>query len=207
MTITNPILLLWTVGLIIGIPLNDKMDFTGNFFTLLRPFPLAIGLLGLAAIMLQGTTYASIKTYEEIQSRSRDLSKKILIFYIIALSLALIISMVYLPDERTNILAWLSTLIVVISLIINKTMLSKKNDMGAFLTSSSAFVGLWCIAGSIQFPAMVKASNDAKFTLTIYNSSSSELTLQIMLLIVLIGMPLVLGYTIYVYKIFKGKVS
>ena len=115
--------------------------------------------------------------------------------------------MIYLPAQRSNALAWISTAGVIISLLINRLMLNKKNDIAAFIASSSSFVFLWGIAGALQFPTMVKASNDSNFDLTIYNSSSSELTLKIMLLIVLIGMPLVIGYTIFVYRIFKGKTN
>jgi cytochrome d ubiquinol oxidase subunit II len=49
-------------NVVVGIPLNEQMEFTGNFFTLLRPFPLAVGLLGFAAILLQGCTYTILKT-------------------------------------------------------------------------------------------------------------------------------------------------
>jgi cytochrome d ubiquinol oxidase subunit II len=58
-----------------------------------------------------------------------------------------------------------------------------------------------------HFPNLVKASNETSLSLTIYNSSSSELTLKVMLIIAIIGMPFVIGYTIYLYKVFKGKVK
>jgi len=73
--------------------------------------------------------------------------------------------------------------------------------------SSLAFLGLWGIVGAIHYPNLVKASNDPALSLTIYNASSSELTLKVMLIIALIGMPVVIAYSAYVYNIFKGKVS
>ena len=39
------------------------------------------------------------------------------------------------------------------------------------------------------------------------NASSSKLTLTVMLIIALVGMPFVIGYTIYVYRAFRGKVK
>jgi len=72
--------------------------------------------------------------------------------------------------------------------------------------SSTDFIGLWGIVGSTHFPNIVKASNDSMLSITIYNASSSELTLRVMLIIALIGMPFVIGYTIYLYKVFIGKV-
>jgi cytochrome d ubiquinol oxidase subunit II len=64
---------------------------------------------------------------------------------------------------------------------------------------------LWLAAGAAQFPNLIKASNDPQFSLTIFNSSTGLHTLKIMSVIALIGMPIVIGYTLFVYRIFKGK--
>ena len=58
-----------------------------------------------------------------------------------------------------------------------------------------------------MFPNLVRASNDPGLNMTLYNASSSQLTLTVMLIIALVGMPVVIGYTIYVYRVFKGKVT
>ncbi|HEX15747.1 MAG TPA: hypothetical protein ENF44_01295, partial [Deltaproteobacteria bacterium] len=42
-------------------------------------------------------------------------------------------------------------------------------------------------------------------SLTIYNASSSALTLKVMLIIALVGMPVVIGYTIYAYRSISGQ--
>ena len=39
------------------------------------------------------------------------------------------------------------------------------------------------------------------------NASSTPLTLKVMLAIALIGMPFVIGYTIFIYRRFKGPVK
>ena len=56
------------------------------------------------------------------------------------------------------------------------------------------------------FPNLVFSNPHPEFSLSIYNASSSIKTLQTMLAIALIGMPLVLAYTIGIYWIFRGKV-
>ncbi|MEW6455862.1 MAG: cytochrome d ubiquinol oxidase subunit II [Acidobacteriota bacterium] len=77
----------------------------------------------------------------------------------------------------------------------------------SFSISSLIFIGLWGIIGSIHYPNLVKASNDSSLSLTIYNTSSGELSLKIMLMFALVGLPIVIAYTAFVYKIFKGKVT
>jgi len=82
---------------------------------------------------------------------------------------------------------------------------SQKNDAGPFWESSFSFIGLFLAAGAAQFPNLITASNDPNFSLTVYNSSTSLYTLQVMAVIGLIGMPIVIGYTLFVYRLFKGK--
>ncbi len=54
---------------------------------------------------------------------------------------------------------------------------------------------------------MVPALGDPELSLTIVNSATGELTLKTMFVIALLGMPLVIGYTAWVYWAFKGKVD
>jgi cytochrome d ubiquinol oxidase subunit II len=56
------------------------------------------------------------------------------------------------------------------------------------------------------FPRMVPSSIDLANSLTAYNASSTPRTLTVMLVIALIGMPLVIAYTAWIYKTFEGKV-
>jgi len=53
---------------------------------------------------------------------------------------------------------------------------------------------------------MVPSSLDLAYSLTVYNASSTPRTLATMLVIALVGMPIVLAYTILIYRVFKGKV-
>jgi cytochrome d ubiquinol oxidase subunit II len=48
---------------------------------------------------------------------------------------------------------------------------------------------------------------DAAYSLTAHNSASSPLTLKIMLVVVIIFVPIVLGYQIWTYHLFKGTVT
>ena len=58
-----------------------------------------------------------------------------------------------------------------------------------------------------MFPELIHAHPDTQHSMTAYNAASSTKTLQVMLIMALIGMPLVLGYTFHIYRIFRGKVK
>jgi cytochrome d oxidase, subunit II (cydB) len=194
-------------NVIVGVPLNEAMEFIGSFFTLLRPFPLATGLLGFSAILLQGCTYAAMKTEGVIHDRSKTIGKRVSVFFGVMIAVSGVLSAVYIPDSMSNIPAWVCAAVVLLSLVIGRIWMNKNNDTVPFLMSSLSFIGLWGIAGSLQFPNLVKSMQGPELHLSIYNTSSSQLTLTVMLIIAAIGMPVVLASTIYAYRVFKGKVN
>jgi cytochrome d ubiquinol oxidase subunit II len=57
------------------------------------------------------------------------------------------------------------------------------------------------------YPNMLLSTIDSKYNIDIYNAASSQKSLKIMLTMVIIGAPLVLSYTIFVYNTFRGKVK
>jgi cytochrome d ubiquinol oxidase subunit II len=60
--------------------------------------------------------------------------------------------------------------------------------------------------GSTIFPNLVRASNGAELSLTVFNASASQNSLTAMLIVALVGMPVVIGYTIFIYRVFRGPV-
>jgi len=192
-------------NVIIGVPLDARMEFTGNFFTLLRPLPLVFGLLGMAAFILQGSTWAALKTSGALQEKARRAALLTACLFGALFLLSFAAVWVSLPLALHKALAWALAALVIIALISLCLASVKKRDGWAWVFSSAAFLGLWGIVGAVQYPYLVRAADPA-LSLTVSNSSSSQLTLKIMLLIALIGMPLVIGYTAFAYRVFKGKV-
>ncbi|MDH7553593.1 MAG: cytochrome d ubiquinol oxidase subunit II [Spirochaetota bacterium] len=193
-------------NIIYGIPIDLNMNFTGSFFTLLRPFPLVIGLLGLSAILLQGCTWAAYKIEGDVARRAKALMNKLIIANAFLFILAIALSIGFLPSIVSNLSGWLGALVYAISLSYVYVCNRDNRPFNAFIGSSVSFVSLWVMAGAALYPNLVRSTIEA-YNLTIFNASSTQLTLKIMFIIALIGMPVVLAYTIYVYRVFKGKVS
>jgi cytochrome d ubiquinol oxidase subunit II len=80
-------------------------------------------------------------------------------------------------------------------------------DFRAFLSSCATMVLLMALFGIGMYPDMIYSSPNPEYSLTIYNAASSPKTQQIMLIIAVIGMPVVVAYTISIYWIFRGKVK
>jgi cytochrome d ubiquinol oxidase subunit II len=193
-------------NVVAGVPIDGRMEYAGTFFTLLRPLPLVFGLLGLAAFTLQGATWTALKTSGGLRVRAvkAALAANAVVAALFLLSLAMV--WVYVPSALTRIPAWVFAGFTAAALVALPAALKRDKDGPAFALSSAAFASLWGIVGSILHPDLVRALDPAR-SLTIYNASSSPLTLKVMLIIAVIGMPIVAAYTIYVYRVFKGKVD
>jgi cytochrome d ubiquinol oxidase subunit II len=58
-----------------------------------------------------------------------------------------------------------------------------------------------------MFPMILPSSLDPKSSLTVWDASSSHLTLFIMLVVTAIFIPLIVAYTSWVYHVLWGKVD
>jgi cytochrome d ubiquinol oxidase subunit II len=189
-----------------GIPLTIDRDFASNFFSLLRPFPLACGLLGLSSFLLHGTTYVILKTAGELKARARRLAGGLWWVEGGLFLLSLAMSFIYLPQAKEKSLAWLATAVFLLSLAALNLALAWERGRLAFLATALSIISLWGIAGAVQYPVLVRASEPG-LSLTAANASSSPLTLRVMLIIALVGLPIVIASTAFLYRVFKGKVS
>ena len=192
-------------NVIYGVPLNDKMEFAGGFFTLLRPVPLLFGLTGLAAVLLQGASWAVLKTEGEVRERSFKAAQTLTWINAVLAVIYFVALLNVMPNLSGNAFFYVAVALTFAGLIGLIFSLRKKNDAGPIWESSVAFIGLFLAAGAAQFPNLITASNNPNYSLTIYNSSTGLYTLQVMTVIALVGMPIVIGYTLFVYRLFKGK--
>jgi len=192
-------------NVIYGVPLDGRMEYTGSFFTLLRPVPLLFGMTGFAAVLLQGASWAVLKTEGALQERSFKIARILTLMNAIAAAGYFVVLLGTFSRLSGNVLFYIAVALTFAGLVGLLFSISKKNDTAVFWGSSISFIGLFLAAGAAQFPNLITASNDPNLSLTIYNSSTGLYTLQVMAVIALVGMPVVIGYTIFVYRLFKGK--
>ena len=66
--------------------------------------------------------------------------------------------------------------------------------------------GIIATPGLAMFPFLLPSSIEPDVSLTAWDASSSQLTLFVMLIAVIIFLPIVLAYTAWVYRVLHGKV-
>ncbi|HWP97002.1 MAG TPA: cytochrome d ubiquinol oxidase subunit II [Syntrophomonadaceae bacterium] len=193
-----------------GLPLNSAHYYTGGFFGLLNPYALLIGFLGLFAFLLQGNSYVLLKTDGVLQEKARRLFLFIWASCLTLYVLASLYTYAAVPALFANYqkYTWflIAPLLSVVGLAAAPWLVKTARYGWALLASSATMLGFIATLGLGMYPSLVPALNPG-LSLTIYNASSSALTLKAMLIIALTGMPIVLFYTIYVYRVFRGKVD
>jgi cytochrome d ubiquinol oxidase subunit II len=188
-----------------GLPLNAAGDYTGGFFALLNPYALVCGLTGLAMFATHGALYLALRTDGETQRKARVWAAQAGFVYAALFAASALWTLAAHLRHGAVLPAALAVLAA--AALASARLWSRRGaDLPAFLASGAGIALVMLGVVAALFPDIVPASNDPALSLTVFNASSSLRTLTVMLVIALIGMPAVLGYTFFIYRTFRGKV-
>jgi cytochrome bd ubiquinol oxidase subunit II len=194
-----------------GVPLDDRHEFSGDVLGLLHPYALLLGVTTVALFMMHGAIYALMKTEGALHDRIRGWVNHCIIFFIMSYAVTTMATLLYVPHMAARVRAhpWLFSIALVNMLAIANVPreIHHGRDGRAFVSSGVAMVALMGLFGLEMFPNLVLSNPEPAHSLTVYNAASSRTTLGLMLTIALIGVPLVLAYTVSIYWIFRGKVK
>jgi cytochrome d ubiquinol oxidase subunit II len=192
-----------------GLPLDAEGNIRTGLIPLLTPFAILVGLTTVAMFSVQGGIYLLMKTEGELYDRiARTVPRLMIVFF--ALNTLVVAAMVLFHQqitERYTEQIWpvMFPAAALLALLAAWAMIRRGHAFWAFLCSS-AMIALLLVSGAIgMFPDLIISTIDQGYNLTIYNAASADNTLQVALIIALIGMPFVLLYTAGVYFIFRGK--
>ncbi len=192
-----------------GIPLRADTEFAGGLLDLVRPFPVLVGLLALAAATMHGSIYLYLKSEGALQARVQSFMWTTFGLFLVAYLASTIFALVEIPHATASFRRWPLAWLVVVANILAIANVPRAIHRGrarqAFVSSCATIATLTALLGMALFPNLV-VSTSAEPSLTIYNASSSTRTLGIMRIIAFIGVPFVLAYTAIIYWVFRGKV-
>jgi cytochrome d ubiquinol oxidase subunit II len=192
-----------------GIPLDADGLYRGGLVGLLNPFALAIGVMALGLALLQGSAWLVVKTEGTVQARARRTGW--VAIALIVLSWVAATALAWNDARRVfdnfgNLLAWVIPILTTNALVFLIMSWRLRQDGRAFLFSSLTVAGMAGTVGIGLYPNLVPAFNAVR-SVTVDNAHSSDTSLTILLMVALIGMPIVVGYTGFIYWKFKGKVK
>jgi cytochrome d ubiquinol oxidase subunit II len=193
-----------------GIPIDESGLYHGTLFTLLNPYGLVGGMLFVFLFLVHGTLWLAIKTEGELHDKAAFTAHRLW-------PVLLVVAVVFLITSKFSTrlydnyfahpILFIEIIITVLALLAIKFFLTKKAYFKAWFSSALTIVGATFFGVIGLYPTMLPSSLDPKFSLTAHNASSSPLTLKIMLIVVIMFMPVVIGFQIWAYSLFKGKVT
>ena len=192
-----------------GLPM-DAAGYHGSLLSLLNPYGLLTGALFVLLFLTHGSLYVCVKTEGELCDRSTALAGR-LWFAELAVAVLFLAATAFSTKLYDNYLGTPLLLAVpvlaVAALLGIKVFLAKGSPLIAF-ASSSATIVMVVFTGVIGlFPNLIPSSMDPAQSLTIFNSSSSTYTLKIMTIVALMFVPIVIAYKIWVYRLFRSRVT
>ncbi|RZL93154.1 MAG: cytochrome d ubiquinol oxidase subunit II [Variovorax sp.] len=214
-----------------------QIHYEGSFFGLLNPFALLCGLVSVSMLVMHGGAWLQLKAEGPVADRARRFGIVAALATIVLYALAGFALWSWIggyqvtsalstggpsnPLLKTVALqpgAWFANygahpwlwavpglglagaLLALIGLALRREVLT-------LLASALGIAGIILSVGVSMFPFILPSSIDPRASLTVWDSSSSHLTLFIMLVVTAIFIPLIVAYTSWVYKVLWGKVD
>jgi cytochrome bd ubiquinol oxidase subunit II len=192
-----------------GLPM-DKAGYHGSLLSLLNPYGLLTGILFVMLFLFHGALYAAVKTTGELCARAKKTAVSLWPVLLIV-AVAFLVYTAFATRLYDNYLKAPVLLIIpaiAVAALLAGGILSFRNSLHRAFTASCITIVMVVATGVAGiFPNLIPSSLDPAYSLSIFNSSSSLLTLKIMTGVVLIFLPVVIGYKIWVYRIFRMPVS
>ncbi|MGC8938318.1 MAG: cytochrome d ubiquinol oxidase subunit II, partial [Thermodesulfovibrio sp.] len=196
-------------NIFMGLPFDDS-GYYGTLFSLLNPYGLLVGLLFLFTFIVHGGLWVSLRVPDELAERALSKAKKFWYLQVTVAVVFLIFTAVFtnLYNNFIKLPLWFVVLVVsIVCLLLTGFYIMKKKNGRAFV-SSALFIITLVFNGIIGlYPNLIPSSIDSKYSLTIFNSSSSVYTLKVMTIVVIIFIPIVLFYQAWTYKTFMYKIT
>jgi len=215
--------------------LSLRAFYTGTFLALLNPFALLCGLVSVLMLAMHGAFFLNVKTKGYLQKRAR-IAARVCACLLAVLFVAGGVWLYYgidgyqimglMPhDGPSNPLyktaikqsgAWFAnyhlmpvTILVPVMGVLAALLASflANRPKPAFVCSALSVIGVIATVGVSMFPFILPSSTMPSQSLTVWDSSSSQLTLLIMLFATAFLLPVVLAYTTWAYRVFRGKVT
>jgi len=213
-----------------------RIVYFGNLLGLLNPFALLAGLISLSMFIMHGAIYLQIKTVENINQRAQKIAVIFTVLTLVLFALAggwicfidgYHITSEIFPNAVANPLtkfvkkgpglwldnyghlpalwavpasAFIGGLMVLVLSIINR-------PGSAFVFSCLMIASIILTAGCSMFPFIIPSSISLNSSLTVWDASSSLATLNLMFWVTVIFLPLIMLYTSWVFRVFRGKVT
>jgi cytochrome d ubiquinol oxidase subunit II len=169
------------------------------------------GLVALVALTLHGAHYVAVKTSGDLNTRARSIAQPLwlalVLLTVISLGATLSIRPELLANYKSFPVMFVVPLAVALSLAAMWLYRRRDNDKAAFLSSCAYLIFMLVGAAAAVYPNLLTSTTDPALNITVHNAASGSYALSVGLVFWGIGMALAIGYFVFTYRMFRGKVS
>jgi cytochrome d ubiquinol oxidase subunit II len=214
-----------------------RMEYTGNFLSLLNSFGLVAGVLSATMLAMHGATFLHQKTTGIIAGRARLVAIGAAALVIVLFAGAGIwiatnidgyritampdANSAFIPNAKTVVRAqgawldnyqrWPLTQVFPAAAFAGALLVmlfsARRKPLAAFLSSGLTVTSVILTAGAAMFPFVMPSSLAPGSSLTAWDAVASHKSLAVMFWVVAIMLPTVVTYTGWVYRVVRGKVT
>ena len=194
----------------LGIPLNNEMEFAGNWLSFFNPFSILVAITTLSLFLMHGAIFLTMKTENRLYTKMHLLANNFTVYFVLSFIITTLYTLLYIPHLsdffRHNPPFFIVPVLMVLAIANIPRQIKRGKYFFAFISSSITIALLLIMVAVEVFPYLLYSTSDPSHSITVHNGSASSKTMKILLIIALIGTPLVAVYTSFVFWTFKGKV-
>lgn len=213
-----------------------RVHYDGSFFGLLNPFALLVGVVSLAMLVMHGAVFLQLKTVDVLRVRARRWHGIAALVFVASFALAglwvafgvdgyrlaafggtaaasnplaksvVVEAGAWFANFRAAPLLWLIPATVFAAAFVAWRIAPRRAGI-AFVASSIAVAATILTAGVAMFPFMLPSNLAPGHSLTVWDSTSSLLTLRWMFWMTVLFLPLIVLYTSWVFRVLRGPVT
>ncbi len=191
-------------GLLHGLPIDSSQNFTGSFWDLLQPYAVFTGITLVLICVLHGATFLCLKTTGDMQERSWQVARRVA-----PVTAAAVIGFIIWTHVTAGTAFFLNVieLLAVLAVLAAAWLVYARREGFAFAATTVTMAS--CILSIFVdlYPNVMVSSTSPAYSLTVHNTASNPYSLKAMTIVVVIFLPLVLGYQTWTYYVFRRRVS
>ncbi len=201
---------LWGVAFgdfIHGIPIDSQGNFTGNFFSLLSPYSVFVGLTMAAIFLIHGALFLEMKLDGELRERANYLARRF--SPVVTVLVVAFIVWTYVTANHSggsNIVPGIMPILIVALVIAAQILITDRHYGWAFATTGATIIAITVNMFLDLYPRVLVSSTSNAYSLTITGTASAHYTLVVMTIVAAIFTPLVLLYQGWSYRIFRARI-
>lgn len=195
-------------SLIKGLPIDADMNMYAGFFDVVNVYTIVGGLLFVVLSYLHGLTFLTLKTTGDLHRRAQGQAQKMYALTGLLLIAFIALTVVHTDafTEKGVFLIPMYVLVVILYGVLLPLIRKGKEGLSFTMTgfvliivTASFFIAL--------FPNVMVSSLGAAQNISVYTAASGDYSLKLMTIVAATMLPIILGYTLWSYYVFRKRVS